>query len=62
MADPELDPLFESTFAATIIPEMSGMEASGSAAEEVSEGEDGESGESGAAIKAEDFLISFVEF
>jgi hypothetical protein len=61
MADPELDPLFESTFAATIIPEMSGMEASGSAAEEVSEGEDGESGESG-AIKAEDFLISFVEF
>jgi hypothetical protein len=60
MADPELDPLFESTFAATIIPEMSGMEASGSADEEVSE--DGESGESGAAIKAEDFLISFVEF
>jgi len=51
MADPELDPLFESTFAATIIPEMSGMEASGSAAEEASEGE--ESGESAPADSAE---------
>lgn len=56
LADPELDPMFEATFAANIMPEaVEGMEET---SDESGEDED----EGGPEIKAEDFLISFVEF